>query len=76
MTSVIQKNGSIYTGTFSNDLLHGIGEIITKNGIKYNGVFIHGKKHGPFTVTDLYKKQFCTILYEYDVYVHDYFYKL
>lgn len=67
--NTISDNGTIYRGTFFNDMLHGIGEIITQNGIRYNGVFIHGKKHGIFKVTDINKQETCTVLYEYDVIV-------
>ena len=71
MSTMIDKNGTVYKGTFVEGVLHGMGEMITKNGIKYNGFFIHGKKHGMFTVTYTAKKQICTILYEYDTIVDE-----
>ena len=46
------KDGSVYTGQFSQGKEHGKGVIVNKNGSRFEGSFKNGKKDGPFVEKD------------------------
>ena len=40
------RNGDVYTGSFAEDKLHGIGELLCSDGSRYKGRWKEGYKHG------------------------------
>lgn len=56
------SNGTVYTGYFENNEIHGLGTIKWPNNSKYEGMFENGKIHGFGSYTDnkgnIYEKEF------------------
>jgi len=45
------SDGSLYDGTWKNDVKEGVGKVIYSNGLMFEGSFVNGVRNGEATIT-------------------------